>query len=139
MAWSESAQMLYTNVVSICFLSMFSSHNLRSVEIVVANLPGWVLKNGLRETWGVVSGAWMQHDDLVEAHSRSGRSDLSTVHYFRWFSLVNKSPGEFLRRDHCHWWQSAESSANLPCGFHQDRQISSLCNVVVAPPLTLQG
>jgi hypothetical protein len=37
------------------------------VEIVVANLPGWVLKNGLRETWGVVGGAWMQHDDQVEA------------------------------------------------------------------------
>lgn len=33
----------------------------------MANLPGWVLKNGLRETWGVVGGAWMQHDDQVEA------------------------------------------------------------------------
>lgn len=41
----------------------------QSVEIVVAELPGWLLKNGLRETWGVVSGAWMQYDDLVEVNS----------------------------------------------------------------------
>jgi len=41
----------------------------QSVEIVVASLPGWVLKNALRETWKVVSGAWMQYDDQVEVNS----------------------------------------------------------------------
>lgn len=54
------------------------SHRLRSVEIVVAELPGWLLKNGLRETWGVVSGAWMQYDDLVEAEGSAVRLDKST-------------------------------------------------------------
>lgn len=38
----------------------------QSVEIVVASLPGWLLEQGLRETWAVVGGAWMQFDDLVE-------------------------------------------------------------------------
>ena len=38
----------------------------QSVEIVVCSLPGEVLRQGLRETWQVVGGAWMQHDDLVE-------------------------------------------------------------------------
>ncbi|CAJ1332425.1 unnamed protein product [Effrenium voratum] len=40
-----------------------------SVEIVVAELPGWILQ-GLRETWKVVSGAWMQHDDGIEVDYR---------------------------------------------------------------------
>lgn len=40
-----------------------------SVEIVVAELPGSLLKGALRETWRGVSGAWMQHDDLVEVNS----------------------------------------------------------------------
>ena len=46
-------------------------HIQRSVEIVVAELPGWLLKGSLRETWNVVSGAWMQFDDLVEALENS--------------------------------------------------------------------
>eukprot|EP00435_Cladocopium_sp_Y103_P005238 s1644_g1.t1 len=60
----------------------------QSVEIVVANLPGWVLQNGLRETWGVVSGAWMQHDDQVEVNSHGeitaiGGSVLNLQHIYR--------------------------------------------------------
>lgn len=60
----------------------------QSVEIVVANLPGWVLKNGLRETWGVVGGAWMQYDDQVEVNSHGeitaiGGSVLKLQHIYR--------------------------------------------------------
>jgi len=36
------------------------------VEIVVAQLPGYLLKGGLRETWCAPGGGWMQYDDAVE-------------------------------------------------------------------------
>ena len=39
-----------------------------SVEIVVAPVPGELLQFGLRDTWQNISGAWMQHDDQLEAH-----------------------------------------------------------------------
>ena len=38
-----------------------------SVEIVVALVPGELLQFGLRDTWRSISGAWMQHDDQLEA------------------------------------------------------------------------
>jgi len=37
-----------------------------SVEIVVAVIPGHLIRDGLKETWRCISGAWMQHDDQVE-------------------------------------------------------------------------
>lgn len=37
-----------------------------SVEIVVAKVPGDVLKGALRETWTSPGGAWMHYDDAVE-------------------------------------------------------------------------
>merc|ERR1712060_55509 len=36
------------------------------VLIHVLKVPGRALREGLRATWNIVSGAWMQYDDQVE-------------------------------------------------------------------------